>query len=328
MSAELPPQRRPAGPGCPGRTGPDSCRWIDLLSPDEATSAAVEAETGFKLPSREQLEEVEVSSRLRAHGGVIYLSLPVVFRDGAGMPRITPLGFILSAEHLVTIRYEELKAFATCRARVEANEIAHPSSASTFVALLEAIVDRLADILEDVGGELDRIADDVFGRDLDGKAGRRPKFQDIRLRRVMRRVGQSRQLSSKVRATLLGIGRVVPFVEGEGHDWLPPDTKPRLETVRHDVGSLDEFEVHLSDKIQFLLDADLGLINIEQNDRFRILTVVSIVGIPPTLVASMYGMNFKHMPELEWAWGYPYGLALIALSALAPIVWFRLRGWL
>ena len=131
-----------------------------------------------------------------------------------------------------------------------------------------------------------------------------------------------------MRATLLAIGRTVPYVESEGEEWLPEEARPRLETVRRDVESLDEYEVHLSDKVQFLLDADLGLINIEQNDRFRILTVVSIVGIPPTFVASLYGMNFKHMPELDWTWGYPYGLAVIALSALAPAAWFWRKGWL
>jgi len=90
---------------------------------------------------------------------------------------------------------------------------------------------------------------------------------------------------------------------------------------------LVDFEAHLSSKSQFLLDAILGFINTEQNDIFRVLTIVSVIGIPPTLIASMYGMNFHDMPELRWRWGYPYGLTLIALSALAPILWFKRRGW-
>ncbi len=301
--------------------------WIDLLSPDEGRAAEVTRATGLALPTRAQLAEVEVSSRLRRQGDALYLSLPVVFRDDGGQAKITPVGFVLSRDHLITIRYEALKAFATCRERVEEHAIAHPCASSTFVTLLEAIVDRLADILEEVGAELDEVADEVFGRDLDEKPGHRPKAQDANLRRTLRRVGRARTLVSKVRATLLGIARMAPFVEAEGEEWLAPGAKPRLETVRHDVGSLDEYEVHLSDKVQFLLDADLGLINIEQNDRFRILTVVSIVGIPPTFVASMYGMNFKHMPELDWAWGYPYGLAMIALSAFVPLAYFRVKGW-
>ena len=261
-------------------------------------------------------------------GRAISMSLPLVYRDDARRAKITPVGFVLSADHLVTVRFEDLKAFGECRRRVDGREI-QPSSAAVFVALLEAIVARLADILEEVGAELDILAEEVFGKALDGEAAnRRPKVQDARLRSTLGRVGRSRQLVSKVRATLLGIGRMVPFVESEGETWLPPEARARLETVLRDVASLDEFETHLSDKIQFLLDADLGLINIEQNDRFRILTVVSVVGIPPTLIASMYGMNFRHMPELDWAWGYPYGLALIGLSALVPLVYFWKRGWL
>jgi magnesium transporter len=98
--------------------------------------------------------------------------------------------------------------------------------------------------------------------------------------------------------------------------------------VRQDVASLSDYDAHLVNKVQLLLDATLGLINIEQNNIIKVLTVVSVVGVPPTLVASMYGMNFKHMPELDWAWGYPYGLALIVISAVGPLLWFKLRGWL
>ena len=106
-----------------------------------------------------------------------------------------------------------------------------------------------------------------------------------------------------------------------------PDEKTRLSTAQQDIVSLVDFEAHLSGKTQFLLDAILGFINTEQNEIFRVLTIASVVGIPPTLVAGMYGMNFHDMPELGWRWGYPYGLALIALSTLLPILWFKRRGW-
>lgn len=302
--------------------------WIDLLDPSPDEVAAVEAATGLTVPTRDQLSEVEVSSRLRRDGAAIVLSLPIVFRDAGGLARVTPVGFALSADHLVTIRFETLRSFETCQERVERDEVVSADPALVLVALLEAIVDRLADLLEEAGADLDDLAAEVFGPDLDEKPGQRPKAQDANLRRTLRSVGRSRQLVSKVRATLLGIGRIVPYVRSEAEAWLSDGAVHRLETVRHDVDSLDEYEVHLSDKVQFLLDADLGLINIEQNDRFRILTVVSIVGIPPTFVASLYGMNFKHMPELDWQWGYAYGLAVIAASALVPLVWFKVRGWL
>ena len=135
----------------------------------------------------------------------------------------------------------------------------------------------------------------------------------------MRRIGHSGDLASKIRDSLLGIGRIVPFVATHATDWLPLEIKPRLETVRLDVTSLSDYDMHIVNKVQLLLDATLGLINIEQNNIIKVLTIVSVVGIPPTLIASMYGMNFKDMPELDWSWGYPYGLALIVLSAILPI---------
>ena len=103
---------------------------------------------------------------------------------------------------------------------------------------------------------------------------------------------------------------------------------PRLLTVRQDVASLSDYDAQLTNKVQFLLDATLGFINIEQNNGIKILTVVSVVGIPPTLIASMYGMNFKNMPELQWEYGYLYGIVMIVLSGVIPLLWFRKRGWI
>ena len=125
----------------------------------------------------------------------------------------------------------------------------------------------------------------------------------------------------------MGLQRIVDFTCDSAHEWLEPSSELRLRSVRIDLSSLAEFEGHLSGKVQFLLDAVLGFINTDQNDMFKVLTIASVVGIPPTLIASMYGMNFHDMPELSWRWGYPYGLALIALSTLIPILWFKRRGW-
>src|SRR6185312_353572 len=156
----------------------------------------------------------------------------------------------------------------------------------------------------------------------------RPAREQADLRRDLQAVGRSGDLSSQIRDTLLGLGRIVPFVATHGADWMDADTKAGLETLRHGVASLSDYDVHLLNKVQLLLDATLGLINIEQNNIIKVLTIVSVVGVPPTLVASMYGMNFKAMPELDWAWGYPYALVLIAASAILPLLWFKLRGWL
>src|ERR1700722_3426169 len=155
----------------------------------------------------------------------------------------------------------------------------------------------------------------------------RPARAEADLRGAMHRVGRSGDLASQIRDALLGIARIVPFAAIQGAAWMDAEVKAELETVRQDVASLSDYDAHLVNKVQLLLDATLGLINIEQNTIIKVLTIVSVVGVPPTLIASMYGMNFKHMPELDWAWGYPYGLLLIALSAVLPLLWFRLRGW-
>jgi magnesium transporter len=161
-----------------------------------------------------------------------------------------------------------------------------------------------------------------------GGKRRRPVREDADLRELLQRVGGSGDLTSKLRDSLLGIGRIVPYVLGLGIKWLPAEVTPRLQTLERDIASLSDYDVHLTNKVQLLLDATLGLINIQQNNIIKVLTIVSVVGVPPTLVASMYGMNFRYMPELHWTWGYPFGLALIILSALAPLLWFKLRGWL
>ena len=296
--------------------------WIDLVQPDPTETAFVEHLTGLRLPSFDALSEIESSSRLRAQHGVLYLSAPLVHSVDADNPRTTPVGFVLGPELLVTVRFEELTSFTTF------GQTAPETAAEAFVGLVEAIVDRNADILERIAAELDTLSHRLFrSGPLEGGKHRRPAHEDADLRLILRRIGASGDLASKIRDGLLGLARMVPFVESVGAAWLPDAVKPRLETVIRDLHSLSDYDAHLVNKVQLLLDATLGLINIEQNNIIKVLTIVSVVGVPPTLVASMYGMNFKGMPELSWDWGYEYGLALIAVSAIAPLLWFRWRGW-
>jgi magnesium transporter len=295
--------------------------WIDLLNPGPAETEFVERSTGLDLPDIAELSEIESSSRLRVQHGVLYLSAPLVHRAIADLPQTTPVGFVLGPDLLVTVRFEELTAFTTF------GQAAPGNAAEAFAGLVEAIVDRNADVLEHIAAELDTLSHRLFRSGIEGGKRRRPAHEAADLRVILRRVGASGDLASKIRDGLLGIGRMVPYVESLGAAWLPEAVKPRLETVRHDLHSLSDYDVHLVNKVQLLLDATLGLINVEQNNIIKVLTIVSVVGVPPTLVASMYGMNFKDMPELSWAWGYPYALALILISAVGPLLWFKWRGW-
>ena len=296
--------------------------WIDLLQPSAEERAFVERATGLKLPDFADLSEIESSSRLRTEQGALYLSAPLVYRVDVDDPHTTPVGFIVTPERLITIRFETPTSFIT------AGQSAYAGACEAFVGLLEAIVDRIADILERIAGELDTVSHRLFrsGAVETGRK-RRPARADADLRVILRRVGRSGDLASKIRDSLLAIARIVPYVENNGAAWLPTEATSRLQTLRQDIYSLSQYDEHLTNKLQLLLDATLGLINIDQNNIIKVLTVVSVVGVPPTLVASMYGMNFHNMPELAWSWGYPYALALIALSAVAPLLWFKWRGW-
>jgi magnesium transporter len=302
--------------------------WIDLLQPEAGEVALVERATGLKVPTLEELSEIESSSRLRAADGALFLSAPFVYNADTDDPHATPVGFVLTRDRLITMRFAELPSFGAFERDIQSD--GKPlTSTGIFSHLLEAVVDRIADVLERIAGELDALSHRLFRAGPTVPLRRRgAAAESADLRVILRRIGRSGDLASKIRDGLLGIGRMVPFVLSSAAEWLPADVKPRLETVRQDVASLNDYDAHLVNKLQLLLDATLGMINIEQNNIIKVLTIVSVVGVPPTLVASMYGMNFKYMPELDWAWGYPYALAVIALSAVLPLLWFKWRGWL
>jgi magnesium transporter len=308
--------------GAPG-PGADAF-WVDLLLPTEQEIAAVEAEFKLRLPGRAQLDEIENSSRLRIVGDTLFLSMPASAPVAALESAPTPIGFVVSPQVLVTLRYVASHSFDLVKESVGKDARCH-NSASTFVTLLEAMVDAGADSLERIAAQLGTISRTVFRP----QSGRPPRVARINrlLRAMLSEVGDAGESLSRSRESLLALQRMSGFTVESWGEWLPHDVETRLRTVQKDVNSLTDFESHLSGKVQFLLDAILGFINTEQNEIFKVLTIASVVGIPPTFIASMYGMNFQHMPELSWAWGYAYGLSLIAISTIVPIVWFKWRGW-
>jgi magnesium transporter len=297
--------------------------WIDLLDPTPEEIARVAADTGIRVPSRASLQEIETSSRLRAEGQVLYVSMPLALQDESAGFAPVPLGFILAPQMLITVRYSEVHAFAQYEARCKMDLQA--GSAAVFAALIDGMVDFSADRLETLSSDLAAVSARAF--DPQGASAQSDKRVSHALRKSLSAVGIAGDHLSRIRESMLGLQRIIGFVLKMAADWLLPEQKSRLSTAQQDLASLVDFEAHLSAKTQFLLDAILGFINTEQNDIFKVLTIVSVVGIPPTLIASMYGMNFHNMPELGWRWGYPYGLALIALSTLLPILWFKRRGW-
>jgi magnesium transporter len=300
--------------------------WVDLLDPTPEERARVETDFGVRLPSRDALSEVESSSRIAEEDAVLFLSMPIVSQARALEDAPSPIGFVLSKDVLVTIRYTQLRSFDAAAAKFCKSET-RVSSVDAFATLVEEMVDRSADVLEGIAAELDAVSRSVF---LKTPARRRRHLMrsNDALHRTLINVGNAGERLSQIRGSLLGLQRIVRFVSEPERDWIPNKVCSRLKTAQTDLLSLTDYETHLSDKVQFLLDAVLGFINTKQNDIFTVLTIVSVVGIPPTLVASIYGMNFKNMPELDWAWGYQFGLALIVLSTILPILWFKWRGWL
>jgi magnesium transporter len=307
---------------CPSSTG-RAPAWIDLLDPTAEEVKQVESEHEIQVPSRAQLEEIESSSRLSVENGTIHLNMPVIAHEGEDAP--TALGFIFNKDLLVTVRYTHLFSFDAAIERFNKDGPAKTSS-EVFATLIEGITDFGADSLEQISLQLNEVSRRVF-RNYGTRRPHNIARANRALREVLVAVGECGERLSQIRESLLGLERIVPYALDKGKEWISSDIVERLQTAAKDLQSLNDFEVHLSNKVQFLLDAVLGFINTEQNDIFKVLTIVSVVGIPPTLIASVYGMNFRYMPELQWHLGYAWGLGLIVLSAILPTVWFKWRGW-
>jgi magnesium transporter len=299
--------------------------WIDLLDPTAPEIAQAEAIVGVPLPSRGSLSEIEMSSRLRRRDDVLVMSTPTATRgEGPGMA-MTPIGFVLSAERLVTIRYARLDAFDALADRLANRDTPPARALEVFADLFDEIVDRIADGLEHLAENLAQLSVATFHND--DRPGHAAARANRKMRVELRQVGRIGDRLSQIRDALLGLTRILAFTDQFGCGDGDAAMKARLASLRQDVDSLSDYDEHLASKVQFILDALVGLIGIAQNDIFKVLTIVSIAGIPPTLIAGIYGMNFKNMPEYNWSFGYAYGLTVIALSTILPLIWFKVKGW-
>jgi magnesium transporter len=303
---------------------PEGAIWIDLLDPTDDEKRSVERLLGVKIPSKAALSEIEASSRLISDHGKLYLSTPAVSVDAQGEPDMTPVGFIIDTRVLVTIRFSPLQIFESVVKHIESDDDLQ-TGMCIFAALLEAMVDRGADVLEQLGASADALSKDVFRGGL--LRSKKPVRSSRRLREALQQVGGMADRLARARDVLLGVQRIAAFAGDVGNQWMVPSAKKRLDSVSKDVLSLSDYETRLSDKIQLLLDAVLGFINIQQNDLFKILTIVSVVGVPPTILVGVWGMNFKNMPELNWTAGYPLALLAIIASGVLPLLWFKQQGW-
>lgn len=299
--------------------------WIDLEAPTLAEEEAVEAALGIDVPTREDMQEIEISSRIYHEGGVLFLTAQIVATVEARETEIGPVTFVVLQDRLVTVHYHHPGSFTHFADWAARHDTRLGGGIDTLLGLLEAAVDRLADILEGEARRLGALSTAIF-------AAHRPSGKGETLGVVLQRIGRAEDLNGKVAESLGTIQRLVGYLsvttDLPGGMPLQPEAQTRVRTLLQDIRSLREVTEVQTDKIRFLLDATLGVINIRQSDIIKVFSVVAFVFLPPTLIASIYGMNFVHMPELAEPWGYPAALAAMVVSAVVPWAIFRWKKWL
>lgn len=309
---------------CLAPLGPDrpltDAVWVDLYRPlDRQVQQATML--GVEIPTLADMEEIEISNRLYREGPVSYMTavLPGQLPDGrtAGMP----VTFILTPERLITVRHHAPRPFETFPTRADRATLPLSSPDTVMLGLMEEIIARLADIAESAGRVLDEVGSRVFGGTAPDKANM--------LQATVEHIGREAELMARVRLGLLTMERILAFYtmglesRGEGQ---------RLRTVakalNRDIQALEVHADFLASRVGLTLDATMGMINLRQNETVRVLSVVAALFLPPTLIASIYGMNFDKMPELHWDFGYPYSLGLMLASAVGTWLFLRYKNWL
>jgi len=302
---------------------PEKAIWFDLVTPTQHEDKLVERILGIAVPTREEMQEIEVSSRLYVENGARYMTATLMCQSDTATPKTTAVTFILADNRLVTVRYDEPRPFTIVGTKLARLCSPNVSGQSVLTDLLDAVVDRAADILERIGAEVDQVSHDIF------EPEKTPTDRSRSSKDLLTTIGRKGDLTSKVRESLVSIGRVLLFLANEADTlrW-PKEARAQLKGMQRDVQSLSDHATYLSNKITFLLDAVLGMVSLEQNNIIKIFSVAAVVLMPPTLVASIYGMNFHHMPELDWSLGYPGALALMLVAAILPYLFFKWRRWL
>ena len=318
------------GPDCDGGqidpasgTIPPGATWMDLEEPTREEEQLVEKAIGQNVPTQQELAEIEPSSRLFARNGALYMTLSALRGVKEGAPTSTPIGFVLAGNRLVTVRYAAPSPIVAFAAHVRREPEIARDALTVLMRLLDAIIDRLADELEASGSEIEKISGHIFNKEVDDR-----RIPAARLTALLTRIGRAQSLLAKIRETAVSTARLLSFLNGNGpSDWHEAG-RAHLASLTNDVTSLIDHSGFLADNLTFLLDAALGLISVEQNAAMKLFSWAALIFLPPTLIAGIYGMNFHHMPELNWLYGYPVALGLIVASAVLPVWYFKRRGWI
>ncbi|PWR03958.1 magnesium transporter [Meridianimarinicoccus roseus] len=297
--------------------------WYDLLHPTPQELDGLSRALSLDLPTRDEMEEIELSSRLYVENGATFLTVSALSSVDTADPVLAPVTFVLTSDAVVTIRYHEPRALATFTQRAQRVNMECDTPDRLLISLLEAMIERIADILERESTGLDAIAKRIFRKNATSPRG------GVDLGGILTAIGTHGELNSKLQESLVTFDRITGFLAQVSLGWARPKTqRARIKTLSRDVRSLTDHAGFQAGKITFLLDATLGLVSIQQNGIIKIFSVAAVVFLPPTMIASIYGMNFEVMPELSWPWGYPFAISLMVLSAVLPYLFFKRRGWL
>lgn len=297
--------------------------WLDLVDPTPDEEEKVERSLKVDVPTREEQQEIEASSRLYQEAGGYFMTATLLYKADVSEAKTTPVSFILVGTRLVTLRYADPRAFAIFASRCNRQETDLGKGTTVLIGLLDTIIDRLADFIEHVQGEVETLSHSVFEAK-GGVATRKRRF-DV----LLQSIGREGEVASKARESCHSLGRLLTFLAFAVNERKEGKLlQSRVRAAVRDVNSLTDHATFLSGKIIFLLDAILGMIQIQQNDIIKIFSVAAVVFLPPTLIASIYGMNFQVMPELQWLFGYPFALGLMILFAVLPYIYFKHKGWL
>jgi len=311
----------PASASCPSSL--QGAIWIDLLDPSPEETRAVETALGIELPTRKEVQEIEVSSRLYVENQTVFMTATVMVQADMLHPETTPVTFAYQPQRLVTLRFAEPTPFTTFPPKFQRTPEAFATAQKVFMGLVDEIIDRVADILESIGSDLNAVSRVLFA-----EASPQPvKKPSVDYTAVLTRIGHNGERAANARETLVSISRLLAFFAEARPGLVGEPLDEHWRTVSKDVSALSDHATFLSNKVNFFLDATLGRINIEQNSIIKLFSVLAVVFLPPTLIASIYGMNFEYMPEIRSVLGYPFSLLLMLLSAILPYLFFKRKGW-
>jgi magnesium transporter len=301
---------------------PDEAIWIDLVEPTADEEARIEQFLRIDVPTREEMREIETSNRFYQEGDALYMTATVVTKLDTARPENSQITFILTPDRLVTNRYVDPLPFRRYITYAERHPALCSSPAAVLAGLLEAMVNRIADVLERTGDEMDALSAEVFG------APNIARRRDRDYRAILERVGRNGDLNSKARETLGSLTRLIGFLQQSNGPRFDEEVRGRLQSILKDAEQLSSHAAFMSNKVQFLLDATLGMINIDQNNILKIFSVATVVLLPPSVIGAVFGMNFDVIPGSHATWGFWGALAVMAISAIVPLVYFKRRGWL